>query len=301
MRKHLWLWINLCAAAVAFGQQLTPQQLQAALAEGEKLTLIDLRPQEAYAKGTLPNAMRMGLRTALERKLTGTVVFFDDGLSVNRARRAVEAFAQAGQSATELVGGYAAWRAAGFLTSEKGGISERMERYVTYRDLTGAMRADAADVVLVDVRESDGTNLNSRSTLALSLASTNTASGVAASSDPSAPLDLAAELPGYRITRQPSSDAPAQNKRGLATAGVSAAAVQPLYILIDSGDGKAEKKATELRAAGCARVAVLAGGETVIRRKGTPGFVRRGPGTGLATNALPAAKNVATIGSEVTP
>lgn len=300
MRKQLWLLINLCAVALAYGQQLTPQQLQAALAEGETLTLIDLRPQAAYAKGTLPNAMRMGLRTALEKNITGTVVFFDDGLSVNRARRAVEAFAQAGRSATELVGGYATWRAAGFLTSEKGGVSEQMEPYVTYRDLTGDLLADAADVVLVDVRESDAATENSRSAMTVSITETSAVNG-ADSTDPSAPIDLASELPGYRITRQPLGDASSQSKTGLATAALSADTVQPLYILIDSGDGKAEQKATELRASGCARVAVLAGGEVIIRRKGAPGLVRRGPGTGLTTNALPTSKNVATISSEVTP
>jgi hypothetical protein len=48
-------------------------------------------------------------------------------------------------------------------------------------------------------------------------------------------------------------------------------------------------------------VVVLAGGEPIIRRKGEPGLVRRGPGTGLITDKDPSQKNMATINQEVTP
>ena len=48
-------------------------------------------------------------------------------------------------------------------------------------------------------------------------------------------------------------------------------------------------------------VAVLAGGETIIRRKGEPGLVRRGPGTGLTPNGAPDTKNLATVSEEVKP
>ena len=297
MKKQLWILINLCAVALAYGQRLTPQQLQDAMAGGETFTLIDLRPQEAYAKGTLPDAVRMGVRDALEKKLAGQVVFFDDGLSVNRSRRAVEAFAQGGKAASELAGGYAAWKAAGFQTSERKGFSQRLERYVTYQDLTGAMLDDAADVVLVDVREE--APAPSRAPMAL-LAEASPSTNAATNAQ-SAPLDLAAELPAYRVTRQPLAAGPQRSAFSLTASAAAPDAAQPLYILIDSGDGKADRKAVELRAAGCTRVAVLAGGEAIIRRKGEAGLMRRGPGTGLDTGVAPAAKNLATATEEVKP
>jgi rhodanese-related sulfurtransferase len=301
MKKQLLMLFSLCAFTLALGQRLTPQQLEAAMAGGERITLIDLRPQESFAKGTLPDAVRMGVREALEKNLTGRVVFFDDGVSVNRARRAADAFSKAGKTAAELAGGFAAWRAAGLPTSERGGLSERLERYVSYQELTGAMLEDAADVVLVDLRDA-APAAPVRSVLAAASEGEGAAApGSAATNAPAAPLDLSAEFPAYRVTRQPDAAGPQRSALGAGAAGPASGAVQPLYILIDSGDGKADKKAAELRASGCARVAVLAGGEAIIRRKGEPGLVRRGPGVGLATDKGPDQKNMATLSEEAIP
>ena len=55
----------------------------------------------------------------------------------------------------------------------------------------------------------------------------------------------------------------------------------PLYVLIDNGDGSAGSMARKLKAAGFSRIAILAGGETSIRRMGQPGLQRRGSGAGL--------------------
>ena len=295
MNRQLWLLLNLCVVSLVYGERLTPRQLQAVMAAGEKVTLVDLRPQEVYAKGSLPAALRMSVREALEKALVGKVVFFDDGLSVNRARRAVDTFAKAGKSAAELAGGFAAWRTAGFPTSERRGFSERLERYVTYQELTGAMLEDAEDVVLVDVREAAPSP--GRAALAVQASG----EGEVPANTAGAPLDLAAELPAYRIISQPTGSGERRGVLGATAAAPSPDAVQPLYILIDAGDGKADKKAAELRAAGCARVAVLAGGETVIRRKGEPGLVRRGPGTGLSPSGATETKKLATVSEEVTP
>jgi rhodanese-related sulfurtransferase len=299
MKKQLCILLTLSAAALAFGQRLTPQQLQAALDGGEKVTLIDLRPPQSYAKGTLPDALHMGIREAQEKNLSGLVVFFDDGLSVNRARRAADTFVKAGKSAAELVGGYAAWQAAGLPTSERKGFSVHFERQVTYQDLTGPMVEDASDIVLVDVRDVEP--VPSRAPMAMAAQPTAEVSVSAATNAPEATLDLAAEFPAYRVTRQPATVQAKKSLRSAAAATPASGTVQPLYILIDSGDGKADKKAAELRAAGCTRVSVLAGGEPIIRRKGEPGLMRRGPGNGLVTDKGPDSKNMATIREEVTP
>ena len=49
------------------------------------------------------------------------------------------------------------------------------------------------------------------------------------------------------------------------------AAQTELHVLIDDGDGRAEKLARRLRASGLRRVLLLAGGEEVLIRRGKPG------------------------------
>jgi len=127
----------------------------------------------------------------------------------------------------------------------------------------------------------------------------------AAASDPdtaNASIDLAEALPGYRVLRY-SSAAASTSSSGLSVADVAVAdesSAQPLYIVIDSGDGTAEKTAASLRASGKARVSILAGGESIIRRKGQPGLIRRGPGTGLA-GASGSGRNQAVVSEEGVP
>lgn len=274
----------LLAALALAAHGLTPAELRARLDAGERLTLIDLRPQADYDAGTLPDAMRMSLRDALQKPLKGTVVFFDDGTGPNLARRAAEQLAARNPDAQPhtLDGGYAAWRAAGAPTSERPGLSPALNRYLSYQDLTGSMTADAADVVLIDLRPAPPR--------------------AAASADATAPqqaapppVDLAAELPGFTVTRALPSGEPAPARQALGAPAPAAPASQPLYVLIDSGDGTAEHTARSLKASGVARVAILAGGETIIRRKGEPGLIRRGPGNGLEGQSAPDTSAFATV------
>ena len=44
------------------------------------------------------------------------------------------------------------------------------------------------------------------------------------------------------------------------------------YVMIDDGNGEAEKMAFRLFAAGIRRVAILTGGEQSLVREGSPGF-----------------------------
>ena len=54
-----------------------------------------------------------------------------------------------------------------------------------------------------------------------------------------------------------------------------------IFDMIVVGSGSAGAMARKLKAAGFSRIAILAGGETSIRRKGQPGLQRRGSGAGL--------------------
>lgn len=286
MNKHL-LHILLCAATLTAGA-ITPAELRALIDAGERITLIDLRPQAAYEAGTLPDAMRMTARDAEQKPLKGRVVFFDDGTGPNLARRAVERLTAKNTAvqADLLEGGYAAWCDANGPTTERTGLKPVLARYVSYQDLTGKLSDDADDIVLLDLRP-----------VAAAPRSAATATGDGQAQQPAPlppPLNLAEELPGFAVTRELPSATPPRQALGAATA-TTGSRPSPLYILIDNGDGSAEKTARHLKESGISRVAVLAGGETIIRRKGEPGLIRRGPGAGLANETPPRSSAFATV------
>lgn len=284
--------ISLIAALGAAGMAcaaVTPTELSARLARGERVTLIDLRPRDAYEAGTLPNAVRMTVREALQKPLAGPVIFFDDGTGPNLARRAAAQLAESNSrvNADVLAGGYAAWCDAGGQTSESKGLRPSLTRYVSYHEVTGTMAEDASDIVLVDLRPEASREP------AAAAASGVTGTAPAAAVQPR--LDLAAELPGYRVTRAVPGTLPQREARSVGAAGDAPSTVPPLYVLIDAGDGVAERTVQTLKASGISRVAILAGGETIIRRKGEPGLLRRGPGTGLADDASAENSGLATV------
>lgn len=290
MNSHTLVRLIVALSAVGTAcAAVTPAELSARLARGERITVIDLRPRDAYEAGTLPNALRMTVREALQKPLAGPVIFFDDGTGPNLARRAAAQLAEVNSkvNADILAGGYAAWCDAGGQTSESKGLRPSLARYVSYHDVTGTMTEDAADIVLVDLRPEAPRAPAS----AAAGGETGTAPAIAATPPR---LDLAAELPGYPVTRTIPGTQPQRGARSAAAAG-AAQTILPLYVLIDAGDGAAERTAQALKAAGISRVAILAGGETIIRRKGEPGLLRRGPGTGLADDAPADNSGFATI------
>ena len=291
MNSHTLISLIVALGAVgAACAAVTPAELRDRLARSDRITLIDLRSRDAYEAGTLPNAIRMTAREATQKPLTGEVIFFDDGTGPNLARRAAAQLAEANSnvSADALAGGYAAWCDAGGQTSEAKGLRPALTRYVSYQEVTGDMTEDAADIVLVDLRPAPP-----RAPAAALAADPETGTTPAATALPR--LDLASELPGYSITRTIPGTRPQRGTLAATATPGEAQTVPPLYVLIDAGDGTAERTAQTLRAAGISRVAILAGGETIIRRKGEPGLLRRGPGTGLADDASAGNTGFATI------
>jgi rhodanese-related sulfurtransferase len=291
MNSHTLISLIVALGAVgAACAAVTPAELRDRLARGDRVTLIDLRPRDAYEAGTLPNAIRMTAREATQKPLTGEVIFFDDGTGPNLARRAAAQLAEANSnvSADALAGGYAAWCDAGGQTSEAKGLRPALTRYVSYQEVTGDMTEDAADIVLVDLRPAPP-----RAPAAALAADPETGTTPAATALPR--LDLASELPGYSITRTIPGTRPQRGTLAATATPGEAQTVPPLYVLIDAGDGTAERTAQTLRAAGISRVAILAGGETIIRRKGEPGLLRRGPGTGLTDDAPAGNAGFATV------
>lgn len=292
MNRHTLISLIVALSAVGTAcAAVTPAELRNRLTRGDRITLIDLRPRDAYEAGTLPNAVRMTAREATQKPLTGEVIFFDDGTGPNLARRAAAQLAEVNGnvSADILAGGYAAWCDAGGQTSEAKGLRPALTRYVSYQQVTGEMTEDAADIVLVDLRPEPPR------APAATVAGGETEAGAPAAATAQPRLDLASELPGYNITRTIPGTQPRRGTLSATATTGEAQTVPPLYVLIDAGDGAAERTAQTLRAAGISRVAILAGGETIIRRKGEPGLLRRGPGTGLADDASAGNTGFATI------
>ena len=273
MKLHVSYLLLLFATATGCLWAITPAELQALMASDEGVTLVDLRSRAAFEAGTLPDAMRMTAREAMQKPFKGRVVFFDDGLGVDHAGPAAALLAEKNSEAQadKLAGGFAAWRGVGGQTSEREGMTHLHQRYVTYQALAGPLTDQADEIVLLDVRAAGKTGKEPRK------------SGVDASSGEASPVDVAAAFPHYAVTRAlPQSATVPATKGQPGRTSVAASDVQPLYVLIDAGDGTAEKVAQTLKAGGLTRVVILAGGENIIRRKGMPGLLRRGPGTGLA-------------------
>lgn len=226
---------------------VSPADLQARLAAGERLTVVDVRSAVLFQKGHLPGAINVPATLIPQKDLPplGTVVVYDDGLGVDTATPAAVALSKkAGITAEALTGGYAAWETArGNTTSERGVKPEEIP-VITYARLKAAA---SQDVVLVDLRQP----------VAVSGRQAKDA----------APLtDLQAEFPQARVITSPFDGAGQRKKSG--------DAAPPLLVLIDSGDGSAQTMARTLKANGITRFAILAGGEEIITRKGQAGLQR---------------------------
>jgi hypothetical protein len=89
------------------------------------------------------------------------------------------------------------------------------------------------------------------------------------------PASLSKKFPGKPVVKSPFDVAGVPGSGKLAR---QADKPLPLMVLIDNGDGKAQKMARILKANGVQRVVVLAGGERILERDGAPGLQRMGMG-----------------------
>lgn len=250
--------VLLLCADVAAG--VTAEALRQRLANGEAITLIDVRPTSAYQRGHIPGAINVPANLVPMKRLPplGTVVAYDAGLGGRTVDAAVEALnGKPGITADKLAGGYAQWEAVRGLTTAKPGLSRAGPTYTTYQALR---ELDPADAVLVDLR------------------TPRPQSRQGVGEPGAAPLArLDDHFPGFRSTSDPLR-LPGSRQ------GEEDSATQPLLVLIDELDGRAEQTARMLRANGYRRVLILAGGERIIERGGAPGKKRLGPQRGLETD-----------------
>lgn len=251
------------AAGLALGwagaaQALSVAELRASLQEGRAVTVIDTRSTAAFAQGHIPGAVNVPESLIPQKRLPplGRVAVCGEGLGRDNPAAAAAALnAKPGIAAEVLEGGYALWKSLGGQTTEAAGAKAETFNYVTYQDLKDM---DKAGVLLVDLRN-------------LPRVARQAEGGPA----PRPLTDLGRSFPGARVVTS-------AFEKPMARQG-EAESLQPLYVLIDSLDGKAEETARQLRANGNVRVLILAGGEEILRRDGQPGLQRLGPGLGLQT------------------
>ena len=225
--RTLLLGAALLVAAAA--PAMEPDALRSALDAGERITVVDVRPNKAFRQAHIPGALNLPASVLARRRVPpfGRVVVCGDGLRPDVTARAVEELnRRPGIRAEALAGGFDRWEAMGLPTTRRPGAERAQVRRLSYQELQAAVAAGAR-VVLVDLRRPG--------------------SGWGGG------WDLGEAFPGARV----SPGRPA----GPPDPGV-------LYVLVDDGDGSAEAVALRLRTAGYHRMAVLAGGQRAVERQG---------------------------------
>lgn len=246
-----WLWLAGTLAVSA----ITATDLEKRLAQGEKLTVIDIRGPSLFAVGHIPGAINVPASICAQRKLPpiGKVVVCGQGLGRDETAAAAAALAaKPGLTVETLEGGFAAWESAHAQTTAPPGLTAETLNYISYADLKAA-KADS--IVLVDLRQP--------------VAPTRQAAGRNGSQANQPVTDLAQEFPGKSVIRSPFDLPPSRQVAGKNPSSA-------LLVLIDNGDGTAEDMARILKANSIKRYVILAGGERILARKGQPGLQRSG-------------------------
>jgi len=279
MSKKVWF----CAICIAIGVSatsatsfaVTAQELNERLGRGDKVSIIDIRNKWAFAESHIPGAINIPARIVTTKRLPplGRVIVCGDGIRTDLTLQSVQALnAKTGIRADMLEGGFGAWDALNLPNTRKSGFGRERLRYLSYQELEKAA-GNNPDMVLVDLRrmsEEDETAV--AGTWSRSVRRE-------ASRDVGAQItDLSEKFPGLdciKVDRKLGRAGKAENVSIAGLLGERGAHHRKLYVLIDDGDGVAQKIAHRLKAAGIRRVVILAGGEQILRREGRPGLKRQ--------------------------
>ena len=165
-----------------------------------------------------------------------------------------------GISAEVMEGGYLAWEALGYPTTQPFGTHEETQRYISYDKLAKIAKGNQ-DIVILDVRTPNpqsNASHGGKETLA-------------------APVDLEAEFPGVPVVSLGGKRSAPGARTTMSTQAAQYRLKKDgstLYVLIDSGDGSAKATSRRLKAMGITRYAVLAGGEIAVKRHGRAGKIK---------------------------
>jgi len=251
------LYFVLIGLSVSWAQQvsaMTVQELHKKINSGERLTIIDIRNLSAYKRSHIPSSINIPAALMTNKKLPplGSVVVYGDGVHTEKAYNAAASLNQKrGIQADVLEGGMATWKSFNMPDTQAVGMDKAVNRYITYQELLG-FDSENADIVLVDLRLPQNDQV--LSDIALQFPSVEVLK------------------PKYRINKKNNKKSKfrlrslIKRKKGR---------VPPLFILIDNGDGLAEKAYRRLGAGNIKRLAILAGGELILSRQGESGEQNR--------------------------
>jgi rhodanese-related sulfurtransferase len=254
-------------SGICFG--ISAEQMKDLIDRNEKITLIDIREKYLYGISHIPGAINIPASLCSVKTLPpiGRVIVYGDGLDEGAAMDAVNALNEKNGIQAELLeGGLSRWEAVNFPSTRKNGMEEKRLRYITYKKLKSVVNSNP-HAVLVDLRSDQAVKRN------ITSAQASTGEEVNASADKEL-TDLKQEFSNARVIQSPFQ----QGQENMRTAGGLKAkdkAHGDYYILIDNGDGSSEKMARYLKAAGVRRVAILAGGEETLVRKGEHGLKKK--------------------------
>lgn len=249
-------WAALTVAE-AFG--MTPAELQALLSRREPVTVVDVRSPAEFSEAHVPGAMNVPAPILGRKRLPalGRVVVCGDALRPDETSDAVIALNRvAGVQAEALEGGLGAWEALNLASTRDVGMKAEKLRYATYGDVQKASSAGRG-VVLVDLRSS----------VPDVLLQARTAGRRA--TDPGS--DLERQFPGVSRVR-PARERYPDGREEISTAELGGSKDPGrVFVLVDDGNGDAERLARRIRAAGLGQAVILAGGAEAVSRGGQPG------------------------------
>jgi rhodanese-related sulfurtransferase len=247
MRRTLFILIgfsSLLVLGLRPASALSVTALQAELAKGDNLTVIDIRSPSDFAVEHIPGAINIPASLCPQKNLPpiGQVVVCGDGLGGDTAAAAAALAAKPGIKVEILAGGFAGWKTSQAMTTRGPGLKREKFNYISYAHLK-ASKKDG--LVLYDLRKQVRTGTKVVLT------------------------DLNAEFPGAKQTHL------------RAEAVQSTGGTPALIVLIDSGDGSAESEARLLRLSGNNSYVILAGGEQILSRHGQAGLQHNAAGAAI--------------------
>jgi rhodanese-related sulfurtransferase len=264
-----WSLLAVAVPATFTAKALEPAELDGLLQSSTRITLVDIRDESLFRHGHIPNAINIPERVLVLKKLPPQdyVVVYGGGLGMENTAEAVRILNEKpGIKAEMLEGGYAGWQTHKGTTTQAAGLHQEALNVVTYQRLQDISTAE--DFVLVDLRKEPQPDNPPREL---------TRQGAAAPATGLTPL--AEKFPGRSVVKSP-FEVPGVAKPGrLGRQSATAGEPVPLMVLVDNGEGEAQKMARILKANGVHRVVILAGGEKILKRDGAPGLQRRGIGT----------------------
>lgn len=244
MYKRIILLLFALATGLTPALAVTPQGLQQEIDAGTRLTIIDIRPNAVYRKSHIQNAINIPANLIGKKRLPplGRVVIYNDGIDLETLDQAVAALnTKPGIQAEALEGGFTAWSSGQKVIQRKSGLGSSQIKSITYQTLVSMVEAQQP-LALVDLRAGDEQEA------------------------------LADHFPGVPVV-DPIHDVRENTKKmeiGSEILSIIPKQNLDVLILIDDGDGLADRVAEKLHAAGTKRLAILIGGERALEVRGIP-------------------------------